>query len=124
VIEINKFPRQQRCLASPCAPVRCRAAGRTIAPLRLLNDGSPGGLCHRSGAVATAVIDDNHLVHELAGYSPDNAPDSCSGLQTVAPEPANKGRFRLTFHANKRRPGLTLAANEPVLHANSLQAAR
>jgi hypothetical protein len=44
VIEINTFPRQQRCLASPCAPVRCRAAGRTIAPLRLLNDGSPGGL--------------------------------------------------------------------------------
>jgi len=26
---------------------------------------------------------------------------TCSGLQTATPEPANKGGFRLTFHANK-----------------------
>jgi hypothetical protein len=45
----------------------------------------------------------------------------CSGLQTVAPEPANKGCFGLTFRANKRRVGLTLAANEPTLNANSPQ---
>ena len=55
---------------------RTGQAGRTIAPLRLLNDGSPGGLCHRSGAVATAGIDDHHLVYEHPGDRPDNAPDS------------------------------------------------
>ena len=37
---------------------------------------APAACATRSGAVATAVIDDHHLVHELAGYSPDNAPDS------------------------------------------------
>lgn len=47
----------------------------------------------------------------------------CSGPQTVAPKPANKGRFRLRFGANKGRPGLTITANEPILHANSLQTA-
>jgi hypothetical protein len=45
----------------------------------------------------------------------------CSGSQTVARELANKGHFRLTFRANKGRPGLTIPANEPTLSANSLQ---
>jgi hypothetical protein len=39
----------------------------------------------------------------------------CSGLQTVARGLANKGHFRLTFRANKRRLGLILTANEPTL---------
>jgi hypothetical protein len=40
---------------------------------------------------------------------------SCNGLQTVAHGLANRGCFRLTFRANKRRLGLTLAANKPIL---------
>ena len=48
---------------------------------------------------------------------------NCSGLQTLAPKPATKGHFRLTFRANKRRLGLTIAANEPPLNANSPQTA-
>jgi hypothetical protein len=43
-----------------------------------------------------------------------------SGLQTVAPESANKGHFGLTFHANKRRPRLTIAANEPAFGSCAL----
>jgi hypothetical protein len=38
----------------------------------------------------------------------------CSGLQTAAPKPANKERFRLTFGDNKRRVRVTIAANEPT----------
>jgi hypothetical protein len=48
----------------------------------------------------------------------------CSGLQTVASEPANKGLFRLTFGANKLQVWLTIAANEPTFRATSLQTAR
>jgi hypothetical protein len=39
---------------------------------------------------------------------------NCSGLQTVAPEPANKGYFRFTFCANKPRLEPTITANEPT----------
>jgi hypothetical protein len=39
---------------------------------------------------------------------------TCSGLQTAAPEPANKGHFRLTFRANTLRIRLTITANEPI----------
>jgi len=48
----------------------------------------------------------------------------CSGLHTVAPRPANKGHFRLTFRANKRRLEPTLAANEPTFRANGPQTTR
>jgi hypothetical protein len=44
-----------------------------------------------------------------------------SGSQTVSDGLANKGCFRLTFRANKRRPGLTITANKPTFSANSLQ---
>jgi hypothetical protein len=37
-----------------------------------------------------------------------------SGLQTVGDGLANKRIARLTFRANKRRPGLTITANEPI----------
>jgi hypothetical protein len=47
-----------------------------------------------------------------------------SGPQTVSGGLANKGGVRLTFHANKRRPGLTITANEPTFCATSLQTAR
>jgi hypothetical protein len=53
----------------------------------------------------------------------DHVPLSCSGVQTVALEPANKGRFRLTFGANKDRLGPTITANEPTFRANSLPTA-
>jgi hypothetical protein len=49
---------------------------------------------------------------------------SCSGLQTVAPEPANTGHFRLTFSANRRACEPTLTANEPTFRANRPQTAR
>lgn len=48
----------------------------------------------------------------------------CSGPQTVSGGLANKGGFRLTFYANKWRPGLTITANEPTFCATSLQTAR
>jgi hypothetical protein len=48
----------------------------------------------------------------------------CSGLQTAAPKPANKGGLGLTFGANKRRLGLTIPANEPTFGANSPPTAR
>jgi hypothetical protein len=48
----------------------------------------------------------------------------CSGLQTAARGLANKGRFRLTFHANKWRLEPTIPANKPTLWANSLQTMR
>ena len=40
---------------------------------------------------------------------------TCNGLQTRSLGLANKGHFRLTFRANKGRPGLTIPANEPTL---------
>jgi hypothetical protein len=45
----------------------------------------------------------------------------CSGLQTVVPGLANKGRFRLTFRANKLTVRPTISANEPTFCATSLQ---
>lgn len=53
----------------------------------------------------------------------ENATLRYSGPQTVSGGLANKGGFRLTFHANKRRPGLTITANEPTFCATSLQTA-
>jgi hypothetical protein len=48
---------------------------------------------------------------------------SCSGLQTAAPKPANKGHFRLTFRANRQACGPTISANELTFIATSLQTA-
>jgi hypothetical protein len=43
----------------------------------------------------------------------------CSGLQTGVLKPANKGRFRPTFGANRLACDLTLTANELTFIANS-----
>jgi hypothetical protein len=61
-----------------------------------------------------------------AGFSVDAGlpVTNCSGLQTVAPEPANKRSFRLSLGANRRACEPTLPANEPTFPANSLQTAR
>jgi hypothetical protein len=48
---------------------------------------------------------------------------TCSGSQTVSDGLANKGRFRLTFRANKLKVRLTIIANEPTFCASSLQTA-
>jgi hypothetical protein len=48
----------------------------------------------------------------------------CNGLQTVVRGLANKRSFRLTFCANKLKVRLTITANEPTFHANSLQTMR
>jgi hypothetical protein len=62
------------------------------------------------------------VIHQ--GRDPCLGAPRCSSLQTVARGLANRGYFRLTFRANARRLGLTLAANGPTLNANSLQTAR
>jgi hypothetical protein len=46
-----------------------------------------------------------------------------NGLQTAARGLANKGRFRLTFGANKDHHQPTVAANEPTFIATSSQTA-
>jgi hypothetical protein len=48
----------------------------------------------------------------------------CSGLQTAIPEPANNGRFQLTFAANKLAYEPRITANEPTFNANSPPTAR
>jgi hypothetical protein len=56
------------------------------------------------------IGDDEH-----SQAKPTVGPHDPNGLQTVAPGPANKGGFQLTFRANKLRVKSSIAANEPTL---------
>jgi hypothetical protein len=80
------------------------------------------------GRLFLALFDLNHFVQAKPNIIDSSiwafSLTTCNGLQTAAPGPANKGHFRLTFRANKRRLGPTLTANEPTFWANSLQTAR